>query len=754
MNDKEKNLFTELKRRNVFRVGLAYILMAWILLQIADVLFPALSLPEWTTRFIAALLILGFPLAIFFAWAFELTPDGIKRESAVDRIQSITPQTGRKLDFVIIGVLVAGIGILLLDKFVLQDQKSVDTAQSEVAGEGDSEQKSSSKVPGPSPTSIAVLPFADMSPEGDSEYFADGLSEELLNVLAKLKSFQVIGRTSSFAFKGKDDDLRTIGQKLNVANILEGSVRKSGNQIRVTAQLVSVSDGFHLWSASYDRELNDIFAIQDEIATEVAKALRVTLIGNNPVGAVVNTTTDMEAFTAYLLGRQKIRQASFESIQEAKRHLEQALLLDPNFAAAHTALADAWVAHTATGAVTMQEMLAHAQPALEKALALKPNLGETYAILGKIRSLQRQWPAASEAFERAFELNPNSAVMLEYFAEYLVGQGNLDRAIEMLNHASLIEPLSVSVRWEIAQFHLSIGEYEKSLLRYKQIREIDPSSPYGFYGPAYVYNFSGNLDDAIRWLRKSVTIDPNDFELQANIAGRYVDVGNMQEARKWLDKALSLGSDEPMPRLVETYWYSANDELDRAIELSKRTLEQGLDDRFGVNSFFLSWIKTDALHEDVVNKSELEGIITLYDLKYPFLKNDKVQFNFWAQTRPAADLAHLLAVAGYNQRADRLAEAAIQYMDSVDPRYFAPNMKIDRSSILMTQGKQAEALLTLRQAVDLGARVGWRAFITDSVYDPVRETAEFQGILQDLEADATRMRESLQEHPDLPPGSF
>ncbi|MDX1403929.1 MAG: hypothetical protein R3192_05305, partial [Woeseiaceae bacterium] len=236
--------FAELKRRNVFRVGIAYVIVGWLLAQVAELAFDAYGAPEWVLKSVLFILLLGLPLALFFAWVFELTPEGIKLEKHVDRSQSITPQTGRKLDFIIIGVLVVAVGFLLVDKFLL--------SESPVA---------SDEIMAMESQSIAVLPFVNMS--DDDDYFADGLSEELLNLLAKIPDLKVAGRTSSFAFKGRNEDLREIGEALDVSKVLEGSVRRSGNRLRVTAQLVNVEDGYHLWSETYDRQMADIFDIQD-----------------------------------------------------------------------------------------------------------------------------------------------------------------------------------------------------------------------------------------------------------------------------------------------------------------------------------------------------------------------------------------------------------------------------------------------------------------------------------------------------------
>jgi TolB-like protein len=262
--------FEELKRRNVFRVAIAYIVVVWLVLQVADVVLPTFRTPEWVMPAFTFLLALGFPIALIFAWAFELTPEGIRPEKEVDRSESITHVTGRKFDFVIIGVLILAVAFLAYDKFVIEPAHeaspgTADITDDEVVGTDTPE------------LSVAVLPFVNMSAEPEQEYFSDGISEELLNQLTKIRGLQVAGRTSSFAFKGKNEDLRSIADQLNVAHILEGSVRKAGNRVRITAQLVKASDGYHLWSETYDRELTDIFGIQEETAKAVASALSVTL---------------------------------------------------------------------------------------------------------------------------------------------------------------------------------------------------------------------------------------------------------------------------------------------------------------------------------------------------------------------------------------------------------------------------------------------------------------------------------------------
>ena len=269
------SFIAELNRRSVFRVGAAYGIVAWLLVEVASVVLPTFEAPEWVMKVFTFLVILGFPLALNLAWAFELTPEGIKRETAVDSAESITHQTGRKLDFMIIGLLAVAVVYFAVDKFALEAEPE----RAEVTAE---QVPVAERIAGE--RSIAVLPFVNMSSDPEQEYFSDGLSEEILNLLAKIHDLKVIGRTSSFAFKGKNEDLRSIGQSLGVNTVLEGSVRKSGERVRVTAQLIDVSDGAHIWSETYDRTMTDIFAVQDDVGSAIIDALHIH-VGKTPTRA-------------------------------------------------------------------------------------------------------------------------------------------------------------------------------------------------------------------------------------------------------------------------------------------------------------------------------------------------------------------------------------------------------------------------------------------------------------------------------------
>ncbi|MEO0436945.1 MAG: adenylyl cyclase, partial [Pseudomonadota bacterium] len=315
--------FSELKRRNVFRVAGVYAVVGWLLVQVSASIEEAIGLPAWFDGLVVALLAIGFPIALIFAWAFELTADGIKRTVDVPTGESITGNTGNKLDLVLVLALFVFAGAILAPKFLSSGASALLGGASAVAAE----------------PSIAVLPFADLSPDNNQEYFADGISEELLNVLAKVDGMKVAGRTSSFAFKGRNEDLREIGRVLDVAHILEGSVRSQGDRVRVTAQLIQVSDGFHLWSETYDGDLRDIFAVQDDIAAQILMAMKTQLKVDATPDLAPVSRADVTAYGLFLEARDLIYTRSPANMERALELLNSAIEIDPNYAPAYAARA-------------------------------------------------------------------------------------------------------------------------------------------------------------------------------------------------------------------------------------------------------------------------------------------------------------------------------------------------------------------------------------------------------------------------------
>ncbi len=452
------SVWGELKRRNVVRVAVAYVIVGWLILQFADVLVPLLTLPEWVGRLIFLLLLVAFPLALFFAWAYELTPEGLKKEKDVDRTESITHITGRKLDFVIIGVLAVALILFAVERFVLlpDTAPASDSAQEIIATEVQQ--------------SIAVLPFVNMSPDPDQEYFSDGLSEEILNLLAKIPELKVIGRTSSFAFKGKNEDLRSIGEALDVNTLLEGSVRTSGDRVRITAQLINASDGAHIWSDSYDRTMTDIFAVQDDVAAAIIDALQIH-VGANPTRG--RPTESPEAYALFLKAR-----ASFNAYEarDAEELLLKAIELDPKFAEAYELLAYTYWSQ-AGDTIKAAEGQKLTGEAAAKALAIDPDLVfaqalykagniETWSFLGQI-----------EAFERAVRQQPGNSAPLRALVWDLLVAGYHQEALGVAERFVELDPLSPIANYYLGLSLYAVGRTSESLAALDLARHLgsDPA---------------------------------------------------------------------------------------------------------------------------------------------------------------------------------------------------------------------------------------------------------------------------------------
>jgi TolB-like protein/Tfp pilus assembly protein PilF len=470
------SFFAELKRRNVFRVAAAYAVVAWLLIEISDTIFPRLGLPEWTVTFVIALLLLGFPVALFFAWAYELTPEGLKREQDVDRSESITPHTGKKLDRAIMVVLALGLAFFAFDKFVLYPQrdaalKATLSADTAVAVEEAREAGRSEAVTAAEDNrSIAVLAFADMSPEGDQEYLSDGIAEELLNLLAKIPELRVISRSSAFSYKGKDIKLAQVAEELNVAHILEGSVRKAGNRVRITAQLIDARSDTHMWSETYERQLEDVFAIQDEISAAIVESLRGTI--NLDVDEAPSSTAvvNLEAHDAYLRGRYLLAKRNVEG---AVREFEKAISIEPDYALAHAQLAIAY--QLGYLRITITESMAKAAPHAEKAMALDPSLAEAHAAAGFFSWTMEESKEALRHLEQAVRINPNYADVYNWMAQILDWSlGRYSEAFAMRQKAVQLDPLSVPALRNYAASLIARGRFAEAERELEKLASLAP----------------------------------------------------------------------------------------------------------------------------------------------------------------------------------------------------------------------------------------------------------------------------------------
>ncbi|MCI1729438.1 MAG: tetratricopeptide repeat protein [Chiayiivirga sp.] len=468
------NLFAELRRRNVIRMAGLYLVGAWLAVQVAATLLPVFEAPAWVMKALVVLLAIGFLAALVFAWVFELTPEGLKRDGEVPVAESIAPQTARRLDRGIIVVLLLALGFFALDRFVLAPQRE----PALVANAAQAVQSRAPDVATPTDqrASIAVLPFVNMSSDQEQEYFSDGLSEELLNQLAQIAQLRVIARTSSFSFKGKELDVASIAKALDVAHVLEGSVRKSGNTLRITAQLVRASDSSHLWSQTYDRDLTDVFKVQDEISREVVAALKLKLLPDQRI-ASTQRTNNTAAYEQYLIGMSGGRVGGRSFLEASQAAFDRAIALDPSYANAYAQRADVQrqLADFTETPAQREAMIAAALASADQAIALAPDLADGYAVRAVARfSLRSDWHGAQTDFDRALALDPNRAATLTSFAGLLFSLDRREEGLAAANKAVTSDPLSGNAWFRLGRFLEAAGNIPKAKQAYLRALTIDP----------------------------------------------------------------------------------------------------------------------------------------------------------------------------------------------------------------------------------------------------------------------------------------
>jgi len=548
------SFFSELNRRNVYRVAIAYVVTAWLIAQVAGLAADSFGAPAWVMKMILTMLALGAPVALVMAWAYELTPSGLRRDSGTATRQGPTG----KFDSSIIIVLIAALAYFAWDKFILDPQRdeamlaSVSTQPVEI-------------LPQNVDQSIAVLSFVNMSDDSENEYFSDGLSEELLNLLAKIPELRVAARTSSFSFKGKDVKISQIGQELNVTHVLEGSVRKAGDQIRVTAQLVKADDGFHVWSETFDRNLDDIFVVQDEIAAAVVRRLKVTLMGELPE----QRPTDPEVYTLYLQGKYFVSLGGRENSRKAVETLKRALAIDPEYAPAWSMLSSSYARLEEYGGLPFDEGVALSMDSLNTALELDDQLALAWAHLAWMkRTVFWDWQGATAAIEKAQQLEPNNADVISTAGSIASTFGEHDKAVELLERAVESNPLSFSTLNALGNRYQNVGRYSEARTMFERVLTLNPEYPNARLRIAGTYLYEGRPEEALAEL----TGLPDGSRFQYIKAAALFDMGESQKAQMALDDFLeSPLRDGPLPAAFLYAWRGEND---AAFEWLEMTLEE------------------------------------------------------------------------------------------------------------------------------------------------------------------------------------
>jgi len=557
-------LFTELKRRNVIRVAIAYVAGAWLLTEVSGTLFPAFGIPDWGVRFVVIVLALGFLPALIISWAYELTPEGLKREKDVVRDTSITHLTAKRLDWITIGLIVVAVAFIMADRMWLGPRYAKQPAPTtEVVTNNLQASEPESQYP---PNSIAVLPFVNMSDDPGNEYFSDGISEELLNLLVKVPKLQVIARTSSFSYKGKDVTIADIARELNVGHVLEGSVRKAGNQVRITVQLIETDSETHLWSENYDRTLEDIFAIQDEIAGQVVEALKITLLDK---GVPKPQKTSSEAYALFLQGRHFARIAvSVEDYRKAEKYLRQSLAIDPTYAPAYERLANIYINMAIQGLIDFNEGYQKAIEFVHLALEHDPNLAHAHNTLGWIAMMyDRDLPTAANHFKKAINLAPNDAKVLSASSVFAETLGRLERAIELGERALAINPLANVVFGNLAVVHCYLGQFEEAIAKFNKSFELNPNNQSNLPWLAKCHLLMGEAHQA---LSVAEQIESQVRQLWV-LPMAYHDLGQVQASDEALNELKTIYANEAASFIAENHaWRGEIDQafkwLDRAID--------------------------------------------------------------------------------------------------------------------------------------------------------------------------------------------
>jgi serine/threonine-protein kinase len=463
------NFFAELKRRNVYKVAITYAVVAWLVIQAASILLPTFEAPNWVMKAFVVLLAFGFVMSVMISWAFEATPEGLKRTKDVSPEMSLPSWSARKFAAFIISLALIAAGL-----FAFQFLRPVGTSRRDV-GQIEEGRPGGASLP-ISQKSIAVLPLLNESGDPKDEYFSDGLSEELIAALAQIKDLKVIGRSSSFRFKDRKEETKTIGEKLGVATLLEGTVRKQGERVRIVAELINAADGIELWTRTFDRELKDIFAVQQEIAAAVASSLKVTLLGADSSSAQTAATKSVEAHNAYLQGHFYFQRRNLDDYRKAVAYFDQAIQVDPNYALAYAERSEAW---TQIGDLSGQGKTAwpKAREDAEKAVAITPALAEAHAALGWVRFFT-EWKFAEGLSElkRAKELSPANPTANDLLARVIVYLGKLDEAEKQARQAVELDPLAYPTQNNLARVLFAEGKLDEADAIARKAAELQPTA--------------------------------------------------------------------------------------------------------------------------------------------------------------------------------------------------------------------------------------------------------------------------------------
>jgi TolB-like protein len=693
------SLFEELKRRNVFRVAIAYVILAWLMAQVAEMLLETFGAPEWVLKALLVLFLVGFPFAIFFAWAFELTPEGLKKEKDVDRSQSITPQTGHKLDRTIIAVLVLAIGYFAWDKFSADPVR--DSVPALVSEESVDKVPTGSKLP--TDKSIAVLPFETRSNQQDDEFFTAGIHDDLLTQLAQISSLRVISRTSVAQFKNTSKSIHEIAELLSVATILEGGVQRAGNQIRINMQLIDAATDAHLWAQTYDRELttNNIFAIQSEIATAVTAAMRATLSPDEQARIADVPTQNMEALEEYFKGRAELDQRTLPAIESARIRFRHARELDPGFALALASEAQTILflsdRESSYGDIPSLETIALARPLLDRAIRLAPTDPQVLAVFGLLEVSDDNLADALNYYDRSLALNPSSGEVLNWNRMALAGEGRIKESVDMAARMLKVDPMSMITLFNgigtMARIHLENDQQVEALVQ--RLSDLNPG--FGMFSRAMVEEVRGHIPAAVNFYYQALELDPGRSSGRSDMAALLASIG-------FLDEAALLSPD----------WATINlpffaEDWPAAIQVSRTRYDR---DPSGVNTIRL-----------------MQALVPAGDNEAAFLLTEEL----WAEfgTVPAQlgstaiEMTWAAKKTGHSAQARLYREVADRWLQSlIDAEIKAFERYLLEAQLAALDQRDDDAIIAISKALDVGLR--WHYSLQAPIFEKLQDNPGFQ----------------------------
>jgi TolB-like protein len=736
----------ELRRRNVFRVGAAYAVAAFVALQLLDAVGEILELPAWGGKLILVLLVIGFFVALIVAWAYELTPEGVKREHEVDRSQSITRETGKKLNVVIIALMAVAIGYLLFDKFYqsqqlehLETDRSGALAEPPAAPLPPAEEPATDTAP-VSRQSIAVLPFDNRSRQEEDEFFVEGMHDDLLTNLARIGSLKVISRTSVSQYKGTSKTIPQIARELGVATVMEGAVQRSGNTVRINVQLIDAQTDEHLWAEIFDRELtaDNLFAIQSEISEEIAKALQATLSPEEQQRLDERPTDNLAAYNAYLRGRQLMARRNSADMDQAFAEFERAVQLDPEFALAWVGVAETASLRSGYSDLGLRESMEIQQQATGRALAIDDGLGEAYLGRAETLDFQQRKEEAEAAYRKAIELSPGYATAYHWYGNFLSESvSRLDESLAMLQKALELDPLSSIVRASLAGRYVQMGRYDEAERELERLREIDPGFVPAFTIRADLASQRGRFDEQIRWLLKSAEADPGRLTHYIPLMWAYVDIDYVEPLEDIKRRMAAINEEHALLGVADLVVSVHAGNYQAALESGRWAY-----DRMGRPPFFTPFFAyINTIKGDYVAAREA------FEKSYPGLF-DRAQWPTAIAERPddGCTVGWVLMRTGDVGLGNDMIRATLSYLEGELPRYVQHADRYALDACYVALGDNERALAAIETRVDHRHWGQWWFWRRAPMFEPLWGDPRFEAALQKIQDDLAVQRANLQQN--------